>query len=428
MCMDVAPSVAPRSLTAGIVRLAEPGSHLRGVPSHAYFSVEVGSPARVRAASTWATLAIFSISSAPSPRLLPCSRVRSMSPQDEQPVGPLSWLRVVDLTDLRGALCARILADLGADVVRVGSSRRALLLSCSPTSTATRTSAASCSTSIRRPAAVGWNPASRGRRPRGKRRRRRPSLLGAGSRRFGTASSAPRSRRACRPRGERPPVVLAPGGAAGFGGVGNALCQRISRPSAVQRAGLSRPRLRRGLWRDRSRGSRSRRRTASTAVGATGRRQRAGGGARRQPTRGRSHSTRTPRSIRCCRPWGSAMPRARTGCCPPATAGCAPSSGRRGNGTVSSPSCARPTLSRTTCGRACSSGCRTPTSSGCSPRSGSPTGRGPNCSMRHWRSARPSACCTRCGSSSTTRRRRRDRSSWTKGSRVLRGCRSPHIR
>jgi crotonobetainyl-CoA:carnitine CoA-transferase CaiB-like acyl-CoA transferase len=32
---------------------------------------------------------------------------------------PLSWLRVVDLTDLRGALCARILADLGADVVRI---------------------------------------------------------------------------------------------------------------------------------------------------------------------------------------------------------------------------------------------------------------------------------------------------------------------
>jgi crotonobetainyl-CoA:carnitine CoA-transferase CaiB-like acyl-CoA transferase len=33
--------------------------------------------------------------------------------------GPLSWMRVVDLTDLRGALCARILADFGADVVRV---------------------------------------------------------------------------------------------------------------------------------------------------------------------------------------------------------------------------------------------------------------------------------------------------------------------
>ena len=33
--------------------------------------------------------------------------------------GPLTWLRVVDLTDLRGALCARILADLGADVVHV---------------------------------------------------------------------------------------------------------------------------------------------------------------------------------------------------------------------------------------------------------------------------------------------------------------------
>ncbi|MFN8028716.1 MAG: CoA transferase, partial [Acidimicrobiia bacterium] len=33
--------------------------------------------------------------------------------------GPLSWLKVVDLTDLRGAMCARILADLGADVIRV---------------------------------------------------------------------------------------------------------------------------------------------------------------------------------------------------------------------------------------------------------------------------------------------------------------------
>src|ERR1700689_1278801 len=33
--------------------------------------------------------------------------------------GPLSWLKVVDLTDLRGAMCARVLADLGADVIRV---------------------------------------------------------------------------------------------------------------------------------------------------------------------------------------------------------------------------------------------------------------------------------------------------------------------
>jgi crotonobetainyl-CoA:carnitine CoA-transferase CaiB-like acyl-CoA transferase len=37
--------------------------------------------------------------------------------------GPLSWLRVVDLTDIRGALCARILADFGADVVRVERDR-----------------------------------------------------------------------------------------------------------------------------------------------------------------------------------------------------------------------------------------------------------------------------------------------------------------
>ena len=33
--------------------------------------------------------------------------------------GPLAHLRVVDVTDLRGALCGRILADLGADVVKV---------------------------------------------------------------------------------------------------------------------------------------------------------------------------------------------------------------------------------------------------------------------------------------------------------------------
>src|SRR4051812_22536534 len=35
-----------------------------------------------------------------------------------EPVGPLAWLHVVDLTDLRGALCARILADFGAEVIR----------------------------------------------------------------------------------------------------------------------------------------------------------------------------------------------------------------------------------------------------------------------------------------------------------------------
>src|SRR5688572_24880235 len=33
--------------------------------------------------------------------------------------GPLADLRVVEVTDLRGALCGRILADLGADVVKV---------------------------------------------------------------------------------------------------------------------------------------------------------------------------------------------------------------------------------------------------------------------------------------------------------------------
>lgn len=40
-------------------------------------------------------------------------------PESTVPAGPLSWMRVVDLTDLRGAMCARILADLGADVIHV---------------------------------------------------------------------------------------------------------------------------------------------------------------------------------------------------------------------------------------------------------------------------------------------------------------------
>ncbi|MCW2495159.1 CoA transferase [Jatrophihabitans sp.] len=35
------------------------------------------------------------------------------------PNGPLGWLRVVDLADLRGSMCGRILADLGADVIHV---------------------------------------------------------------------------------------------------------------------------------------------------------------------------------------------------------------------------------------------------------------------------------------------------------------------
>src|SRR5689334_13065090 len=35
----------------------------------------------------------------------------------EPPAAPLAAWRVVDLTSIRGALCGRILADLGADVV-----------------------------------------------------------------------------------------------------------------------------------------------------------------------------------------------------------------------------------------------------------------------------------------------------------------------
>jgi crotonobetainyl-CoA:carnitine CoA-transferase CaiB-like acyl-CoA transferase len=39
--------------------------------------------------------------------------------------GPLAHLPVIDLTDLRGALAGRLLADLGADVVKWSSRPRA---------------------------------------------------------------------------------------------------------------------------------------------------------------------------------------------------------------------------------------------------------------------------------------------------------------
>ena len=42
-----------------------------------------------------------------------------MPEEQELPNGPLYGLRVVDVTDIRGALCGRLLADLGADVLRV---------------------------------------------------------------------------------------------------------------------------------------------------------------------------------------------------------------------------------------------------------------------------------------------------------------------
>jgi hypothetical protein len=42
LCMDVS-DVAPRSLTAGITGLAEPGSRLLGVPSNAYFTGDLES-------------------------------------------------------------------------------------------------------------------------------------------------------------------------------------------------------------------------------------------------------------------------------------------------------------------------------------------------------------------------------------------------
>ena len=45
---------------------------------------------------------------------------RSGRRRDRTPPGRSRAMRVVDLTETRGALCGRILADLGADVVKVG--------------------------------------------------------------------------------------------------------------------------------------------------------------------------------------------------------------------------------------------------------------------------------------------------------------------
>src|SRR5262245_5610472 len=49
----------------------------------------------------------------------PVAMPRGVAMRPAMPPGPLHHLRVVDLTDLRGALAGRLLADLGADVVKV---------------------------------------------------------------------------------------------------------------------------------------------------------------------------------------------------------------------------------------------------------------------------------------------------------------------
>jgi crotonobetainyl-CoA:carnitine CoA-transferase CaiB-like acyl-CoA transferase len=65
---------------------------------------------------------------------------------------PLAGLRVVDMADVKGELCGRFLADLGAEVIRVepprpgerprGGCRPSMARRASPSPSATRTSAA----------------------------------------------------------------------------------------------------------------------------------------------------------------------------------------------------------------------------------------------------------------------------------------------
>ncbi len=187
--------------------------------------------------------------------------------------------RVVDLTDLRGALCARILADLGADVIRVESARS------HPTRSAARVSQR--------------EQAQRRARPRD----RRGALASTRcwpaptcSSRTSTAASAPasgstptRSPRATRTScTSRSPTSGSTGpradwhleAAAGARGVGRAVGVGLPAPPAVHRAGPPRARLRVGVRRDR-RGRRGARPRARTATRPARRGERAGGRARR---------------------------------------------------------------------------------------------------------------------------------------------------
>src|SRR6266852_5740226 len=90
---------------------------------------------------------------------------------------PLAHLRVVDLTDLRGAFAGRLLADLGADVVKVEPARGG-------------------ARPARRRRLAPFLPALRARRHPGREPRpRRPAASRPDARRSRAAPSAPGARR-----------------------------------------------------------------------------------------------------------------------------------------------------------------------------------------------------------------------------------------
>ncbi len=197
--------------------------------------------------------------------------------------GPLSWLRVVDLTDLRGAMCARILADLGADVVRVerrapavgrrfpraryrNANKRGLALDLGCQRAVGLGSTRCCATAdvlvenVEPPSAAALGAAPRGGCPESIR-----SWLTSRSPISG--STGPRSGW----RLEALPALAASGTLYASG---------LSRPPAVHRSGLPRPRLRFGVRRDRAVAAVLDAERRGDQPGPAGRHQRAGSGAR----------------------------------------------------------------------------------------------------------------------------------------------------